>query len=149
MPSHASRLPYKNDPKQWGRGLPTTDKSEYLPKRYWLPAKDPMHRTCALAVDADPLFPDTRETFRLGNIGYAGVRIVNACLIGRREVGRDGLGRGGRVFAKLERWDEPRGGVLRPTMMGMGRGGLRYRRLGHCCGWTLEGGMIRLIDELR
>lgn len=28
--------------------------------------------------------------------------------------------KGGRVFAKLERWDEPRGGVLRPTMKGMG-----------------------------
>ena len=36
---------------------------------------------------------------------------MNICLIGRREVGRDMLGSGGRVWAKLVRTDAP--GFLR------------------------------------
>ncbi|KAL8950873.1 MAG: hypothetical protein Q9222_003127, partial [Ikaeria aurantiellina] len=57
--TYASRLPHRNDPKEWGRGLRTTDMTEYLPKRYWLPQRG--DSTCALIVDADPLFPNARE----------------------------------------------------------------------------------------
>ncbi|KAI4089860.1 MAG: hypothetical protein LQ344_005119 [Seirophora lacunosa] len=104
----ASHLPYSNDPKEWGRGLPSTDFTEHLPKVYWLPGRGPL--TCALALDAEPGFPDAREVFRIGDVARAATGIVNRCLIARRQVGSEGLGRTGRVLAKLVRTDAPRAG---------------------------------------
>ncbi|KAL8851867.1 MAG: hypothetical protein Q9221_003189, partial [Calogaya cf. arnoldii] len=102
----ASREPFKNTPKEWGRGLPSTDRTEYLPKIYWLPGRGP--RMCGISMDVDPLFPDAKETFRLSDIAVATTRLVNICLIGKREIGRDFLGRTGKVVAKLVRTDSPR-----------------------------------------
>ncbi|CAL8583702.1 hypothetical protein XPA_009322 [Xanthoria parietina] len=106
---YTSRLPHKNDAKTWGRGLRSTDFTEYLPKVYWLPGRGPP--SCGVSLDTDPLHPDAREIFRISDIARAATRIVNICLIGRREVGRDMLGSGGRVWAKLVRTDAP--GFLR------------------------------------
>ncbi|KAI4235950.1 MAG: hypothetical protein L6R40_006318 [Gallowayella cf. fulva] len=103
---YASRLPPNEHAKEWGRGLPSTDFTEYLPKVYWLPGRGP--QSCALSIDVDPLYPDAKEVFKLGDIAVAGTRIVNLCLIGRREIGRDFLGRTGKVTAKLVRTDTPK-----------------------------------------
>ncbi|KAL8834916.1 MAG: hypothetical protein Q9176_007210 [Flavoplaca citrina] len=102
---YTSRLPHKNDAKTWGRNLRSTDFTEYLPKVYWLPGRGP--RSCAINLDVDPLHPDAKEIFRISDIARAATRIVNICLIGRREVGRDALGAGGRVWARLVRTDAP------------------------------------------
>lgn len=112
---YTSRLPHKNDAKTWGRGLRSTDFTEYLPKVYWLPGRGP--QSCGVNVDVDPLHPDAREIFRISDVARAATRVVNICLIGRRQVGRDALGSGGRVWAKLVRTDAP--GLVRA----MGRDG--------------------------
>lgn len=101
----ASRLPHLNDPKTWGRGLPSGINSEHLPKVYWLPGRGP--QSCALSLDVDPLYPDAREVFGLSAIRVAAARIIRICLVGRGQIGRDRLGSMGKVVAKLLRTDGP------------------------------------------
>ncbi|KAL8762722.1 MAG: hypothetical protein Q9184_001316 [Pyrenodesmia sp. 2 TL-2023] len=101
----ACRLPHLNEPKTWGRGLRSGIHSEHLPKVYWLPGRGP--QSCAVSLDADPLYPDAREVFGLSAIRVATARIVNVCLVGRRQIGRDRLGHTGKVVAKLVRTDGP------------------------------------------
>lgn len=101
----ASRQPPYNEPKEWGRGLPETATTEYLPKVYWLPGRGPL--TCALSLDVDPLYPDGREVFSLVDVAFAASQIVVLCLSRKREVGSDRLGRTGQVLAKLVRTDGP------------------------------------------
>ncbi|KAL8989115.1 MAG: hypothetical protein Q9169_008428 [Polycauliona sp. 2 TL-2023] len=141
---YASRLPHKNDPKTWGRGLRSTDFTEYLPKVYWLPGRGP--RSCAVNLDVDPLHPEAREMFRLSDIATATIRMVNICLIGRREVGRDVLGSGGRVWAKLVRTDGP---IL---VRGVGRddeskGSVLVPGVGELM-W-MSGNSSEMVDEMR
>ncbi|KAI4178906.1 MAG: hypothetical protein L6R41_008148 [Letrouitia leprolyta] len=125
----AAKDPIQNTAKEWGRGLPSTDLTEYLPKLYWLPHLGT--RKCAITVDADPLFPDAKEVFRLSDIAYGATRLVNVCLIGRREIGRALLGSEGRVVAKLGRGDESE---LRRLAIGRGGEGGQVRSLGIIAG---------------
>ncbi|KAI4202023.1 MAG: hypothetical protein LQ346_002045 [Caloplaca aetnensis] len=138
----ACRLPHMNEPKTWGRGLPSNIRSEHLPKVYWLPGRGP--QSCALSIDADPLHPDAREVFNLNAIRLAAARIVNICLVGRRQVGRDRLGRTGKVIAKLVRTDAPL--VLRKT----GEEGdvqlLRIPGIGDLA-WANKAGNGSLVEE--
>lgn len=101
----SARLPRHNEAKTWGRGLPSSTRTEHLPKVYWLPGRGP--QTCALHLDVDPLYPDATEVFNLEAIGIAAARIVNLCLVQRRQLGRDSLGRTGRVVGKIVRTDSP------------------------------------------
>ncbi|KAL8943258.1 MAG: hypothetical protein Q9216_001169 [Gyalolechia sp. 2 TL-2023] len=108
---YASHLPRHDNIQIWGRGLPSDVYTESLPKVYWLGGRGP--QTCAIDLDADPLHPDARETFRLRAVGFAGARIEELCLKSRRQLGRDQLGPTGHVIAKLVRSDLPR--LLRMT----------------------------------
>ncbi|KAL8922466.1 MAG: hypothetical protein Q9208_005188 [Pyrenodesmia sp. 3 TL-2023] len=101
----ACRLPHQNEPKTWGRGLPSSIHSEHLPKVYWLPGRGP--QSCALSLDVDPLHPHAIEVFGLTAIRVAAARIVNICLVGRNQIGRDRLGSTGKVVGKLVRTDGP------------------------------------------
>ncbi|KAL8861914.1 MAG: hypothetical protein Q9178_001783 [Gyalolechia marmorata] len=103
--TYASGLPANLKAKEWGRGLRSTDFTEHLPKVYWLPGRGP--QTCAVSLDVDPLYPEAREVFKLADIAVAATRIINLCLIGRRQVGRDFLGPTGKVIGKLVRTDAP------------------------------------------
>ncbi|KAL8722662.1 MAG: hypothetical protein Q9225_000894 [Loekoesia sp. 1 TL-2023] len=102
---YGSRLPHQDDAKTWGRGLPSDLHTESLPKLYWLAGRGP--QTCAINLDADPLHPDARETFRLRAVAIGAARIEEVCLKNRREIGRDHLGPTGLVVAKLVRSEVP------------------------------------------
>lgn len=102
---YASHLPQYNDVQLWGRGLPSDAHTESLPKIYWLAGRGP--QTCAIDLDADPLHPDARETFRLLAVGIAGARIQELCLKTRGQIGQEQLGLTGQVIAKLVRSDSP------------------------------------------
>ncbi|KAL8676917.1 MAG: hypothetical protein Q9186_006614 [Xanthomendoza sp. 1 TL-2023] len=138
--TYASQNPRENIPKEWGRGLPSTDFTEYLPKQYWLPGRGP--QTCALSLDADPLHPNAREVFKLEDIAHAARRIVNICLI-RRQIGRDFLGRTGQVVAKLRRTDSPR--VIQASAGEVWRGSVVVPGIGWLV-WMDKGGNGSLAE---
>ena len=102
---YASRLPAHDGAVTWGRGLPSDAHTESLPKIYWLAGRGP--QTCALNLDADPLHPDTRETFRLRAVAIAAGRVTELCLKNRAQLGRDNLGPRGQVVGKIVRTDSP------------------------------------------
>lgn len=103
----ASQLPHRNNPKMWGRGLPSSAHTEGLPKTYvYSPAGQPP-QSCSLDLDADPLDLQAREIFRLQAVATAAARIVNTCLARRGQIGRDTLGETGRVYAKIIRSESP------------------------------------------
>lgn len=120
----ASRRPYHNDAKIWGRGLPNNAYTEGLPKTYvYAPGSGPP-QTCALDLDADPLYLQAREVFRLQAVATAGARIVTTCLASRSQLGRDPVGPTGHVFAKIVRSYSPvvlqSAGKQSVTIPGMG-----------------------------
>ena len=102
---YASFKPLGNDPKSWGRGLPTTPDTERLPKLYWLVDRPYGPSTCALLVDTIPLDPFAVETFRLRTVGIAAERIIGTCLMGRSQVGSEPMGKTKGVEASLIRHD--------------------------------------------
>ncbi|KAL9594200.1 MAG: hypothetical protein Q9219_007162 [cf. Caloplaca sp. 3 TL-2023] len=145
--AYASRLPPENSPKTWGRGLPSNPPfTEHLPKLYWLPGRGP--QTCGLTLDVDPLFPDAREVFRLEDVAVAGVRIVNVCLVRRRELGREWLGEGRRVVGKVVRMDARGRGSLRGRLGGGQIRTVEVPGVGELA-WMEEVGDVGSADEVR
>lgn len=102
---YASHLPHNNQPKTWGRGLPSEGETESLPKTYWLAGRGPS--TCALDLDADPQHLDAREVFQLRDVGFAARNIVAKCLEDNRYLGSDTLGPTGHVVGRIVRTDSP------------------------------------------
>jgi len=103
--AYLARFPGENNPKTWGRRLPSTTDTQNLPKIYWIVGRGPT--TCAVHVDvnADDVF--AIDTFRLSTVGLAAERVVSRCLVGERKIGLEYPSGGQHVYAKLVRTDAP------------------------------------------
>ncbi len=89
---YAANRPHGNDPKEWGRNLPTGGKFERLPRTYQLQAEG---NTCAVEIDVDtslPLHDFVRETFTLMEAAHSALRIWEKCLGSERRLGMERIG---------------------------------------------------------
>ena len=100
-----SRLPGENKMKAWGRGLPTTDESENVPKVYWLSGRGPT--TCAIHVDVDAYNPLGIDNFRLSDVASAAEQVIAQCLVAKSKLGLAyPAGADGVVHAKVRKLRE-------------------------------------------
>ena len=106
--SFLSRLPRENNMKAWGRGLPTTDDTQKVPKIFWISGRGPV--TCAIHVDVDAYDLWAVDDFRLSDVASAAEEVIAQCLIPRRKVGLAyPAGVDGLVYAKVRRLKERHG----------------------------------------
>ncbi|KAL8927234.1 MAG: hypothetical protein Q9208_002410 [Pyrenodesmia sp. 3 TL-2023] len=104
---YAANRPHGNDPKEWGRNLPTGGKFEHLPRTYQL---QPERNTCAVELDADPSLPlhdFLRETFTLMTAAHAALRVWEQCLGAERRLGMERIGAAKQVVIKITKSDPP------------------------------------------
>lgn len=104
---YAANRPHGNDPKEWGRNLPTGGKFEHLPRTYQLQAE---RNTCAVELDVDPslaLRDFVRETFTLMDAAHAALRIWEKCLGSERRLGMERVGAAEQVIVKITKSDLP------------------------------------------
>ncbi|KAI4168720.1 MAG: hypothetical protein LQ343_006156 [Gyalolechia ehrenbergii] len=112
-----SRLPADEGAKRWSRHLPSTERTEQLPKWYYI-VEEQRPATCAIVVDADEREPSIVATFRLEDVVDAAKIVYSRCLIQKGQVGLEFPSEEGHVFAKVERLDR-----LPPGLLQLGTGG--------------------------
>ena len=97
-----SRMPHENKMRAWGRGLPTTDDTQMIPKVFWLTGRGPT--TCAVHVDVDAYDVWAVDDFRLSDVASAAQEVIAQCLVPKRKLGLAyPAGADGRVHAKVRR----------------------------------------------
>ncbi|KAL8754292.1 MAG: hypothetical protein Q9184_005158 [Pyrenodesmia sp. 2 TL-2023] len=104
---YAANRPHGNDPKVWGRNLPTGGKFEHLPRTYQLQAE---RNTCAVQLDVDPslaLHDFVREIFTLMDAVHAALRIWDKCLGSEKRLGMERIGAAEQVIVQIMRSDNP------------------------------------------
>ena len=100
-----SRLPGENDLKAWGRGLPTGEYSQNLPKSYWIGGRGPS--TCAVHVDVNPLNEYAVDSFRQSSVALSAERVVNQCLDRQGLIGLSYPLGAEHVYTMVVRTDSP------------------------------------------
>ena len=83
--SGLSRLPGKNDPKEYGRTMHSDRYSEKIPRLYYLGG--PEEYNCAIFVDVEITDFYAVDTFRLADLARAANAIYILCLVNQGKLG--------------------------------------------------------------
>ncbi|KAL8941857.1 MAG: hypothetical protein Q9216_002001 [Gyalolechia sp. 2 TL-2023] len=102
---HLATQPADEAVKRWGRHLPTTPRTEQLPRWYYLVDERLPPASCAVLVDAMESEPDVVADFRLEDVARAAKTIYSQCLVSRGQVGLEFPTEEYRVVARLQRLD--------------------------------------------
>ncbi|KAL9017994.1 MAG: hypothetical protein Q9185_004663 [Variospora sp. 1 TL-2023] len=128
---HLSTLPADEADKRWSRHLPTTSRTEQLPKWYYIVDEQRPPNTCTILVDA----ATDRDDAAVGNFGLrdvvsAGKAVYEACLVNKGQVGLEFPSEDAYIVAKMLRLDRSPPGIMEGPMDGKALGGWRNRGRG-------------------
>ncbi|KAL8817958.1 MAG: hypothetical protein Q9191_008043 [Dirinaria sp. TL-2023a] len=96
--------PGENDLKSWGRHLPTTARTQSLPKLYYIVGAV-LRTTCAVQVDVDQTDALAVDSFRQSDVAVSASNVVDRCLVRQQLLGSDFPGEAAHVYVMILRID--------------------------------------------